>query len=294
MNNRSNVLDLIASALNERNVKESKSEVIRNKYLNELARYIFERSGLTEGDTDDKSILGVCDAFFLAVSEKGICLSEHDLIILSEMLSEMPGMCKKCDNNDLSVFSLESKTGYPRQLAYVKNHFSNEAFKRFDEVIGRVRSEYCDTFETAANGVYYGQYSGCILPFEATWGNVMNGIMNIVSKYGLKKSLVCNISMPDSGVTKFGIFTREMIFDNDNDMLDISMEKTDFFSLAGIANAAKRFGFANGYSSKISSDSEERCIISLSGNKRSQFKMILFLTISGFRFDVTGSYKIIN
>ncbi len=282
MNKHRDDVGIIMQSLSQRSEKEQKSTIIRQKYLHELACLIFE-----ESNRDGNSLLSLCDAFTDTLSNRNILQQQDDMLFLIEVLSQM--LCQK-KNHDLTYFSLEGAE-MPKRLAYVKNMFSDSAFRCFDKKLGPLRCEYCDSFDFAASGVFFGQFDGCILPFESTHGNIMAGVMNTVNKYCLKKALECNIPMPEDEKVKFGIFARDLVLNDKNDRLDVLLEETDLFALSELAIISKKLGTTSGICHRIMLSGENKILLSLKGNKASQFKLMLYMTLSGIRYDITGSYQ---
>lgn len=183
----------------------------------------------------------------------------------------------------------------PYRICYVKNHFSDIAYRIFDNALGGITSDYADSFELAAQSVFYENSTGCILPYESENGGVMTGIKAIVEKYDLNKSYVC---MVDTGgqPTKFVLFTRGIWIDPDANKIEFTVNTDSFFDASDIISSCNLFGFSNGQmtSSSFSEDKRRTSTFIFTGDKSSMLTLMLYLSMEYERSNISGIYKELN
>ncbi len=261
--------------------EKEKINFSRRRYIYELAEIICERSA------DEADIGGeLHKAYVEALESSNIGLTNTEAAQLSCFCAEM--LRDRIAKMGYSVFGVvESQK--PTTICYVKNAFSDMAYRAFDIAIGGLFSEYADGFMSAAQAVYYENSSGCILPFMAEDGTYMSGIAKLVEKYDLKKSAVYTVEK-----TKYAVFTHGIWKNDQADTMEFAVRTPDTFSTGDIINAARQMGFYLAlHNTRISSDDGERYEhFILKTRKQGNFDaMLVYLSFEFERNNLMGIYK---
>lgn len=269
---------------------ESKQEGLQNKttvrqaYLRELARVIPCIHDISYDLIDrlrsEYKALTTCGKLKLNQGETEIlCLH------LTNEITKRTG--------DLSFdYFIHDKSNKPYRICYVKNHFSDIAYRIFDNALGGITSEYADSFELAAQSVFYENCNGCILPYESENGGIMTGIKAITDKYELNKSYVC---MVDTGgqSTKFVLFTRGIWVDPNANKIEFTVNTESFFECSNIISSCKLFGFTDGQmiSNSFGEESRRSSTFIFTGEKSKMSTLMLYLSLEYERSNISGIYR---
>ena len=194
---------------------------------------------------------------------------------------------------DLSFdYFIQDKVNKPYRICYVKNHFSDIAYRIFDNALNGITSDYADSFELAAQSVFYENSNGCILPYESENGGIMPGIRAIAEKYELNKSYVCSV---DTGgqPTKFVLFTRGIWIDPLANKIEFTLNTQSFFECSNIISACKQFGFSNGQiiSNSFGDDFDRKSTFIFDGKKPQMATILLYLALEYERSNISGIYR---
>lgn len=275
-------VDIVCSNLQARQTSVNNNYEIRHAYLRELA------SVLTSMDSSDVNIIHNIRQEYKTLTCEKLSLSQKEKHILCYYISEEMG--KKFDDC-LEMFILDPSFT-PRRLCYVKNHYSDIAYRVFDNALDGVTSEYADSFDLAAQSVFYENCSGCILPYESEGGGVMTGIRTIAEKYDLNKACVCHV---DAGgqMTKFVLFTRGIWVNKDANKLEFTVITPSFFHCSDLIEAGMYFGFKDGgiISTSFSDEDERTSTFSFTGGESNMRAMLLYLSLEYERSRISGIYN---
>ena len=108
---------------------------------------------------------------------------------------------------DNDVFPVNSK------IAYVRNAFSDEAYKIFSRVVPNSSVVYPGSFVSACEEVYYGRAGYCILPYETLSEGSLSGFQRMIRKYDLEPVFTCSVQSAQNtqsgqNVTRFVLLSR--------------------------------------------------------------------------------------
>ena len=137
------------------------------------------------------------------------------------------------------------------RIAYLKNAYADDAFRRFSEVIGDPIVSYVSDFAAVCEEVYYGRADMCILPLDSSRDAKLISFYRLIEKYELKIVMSCDVASMDSGVnTRYALLrktaslmsgkpvgNREMFF-------EFSFVPDESSGLADVLTAAERCGLS--------------------------------------------------
>lgn len=95
------------------------------------------------------------------------------------------------------------------RIAYLKNPYSDEAYRTFASVLNSASLTYAQDFTGVCEEVYYGRARYCILPTEASSEGTLSGFRKLSQKYDLNPVLSCFVSARDgSQTTRFSLLSK--------------------------------------------------------------------------------------
>ena len=99
------------------------------------------------------------------------------------------------------------------RIAYLRNPYSDTAFRIFSEVIKNASVSYPRDFAAVCEEVYYGRCRYCILPVETSDEGALSGFRRLIAKYELCPVLSCPVSTAGgSQTTEFALFAKNIEF----------------------------------------------------------------------------------
>ena len=97
------------------------------------------------------------------------------------------------------------------RIAYLRNPYSDMAFRIFSEVIKNPSVSSPRDFAGVCEEVYYGRCRYCILPVETSDEGALSGFRRLVSKYELCPVLSCSVATASgTQTTRFALFAKNM------------------------------------------------------------------------------------
>ena len=282
-------IDKIAKGLSKHSEALEKLTAIRNRYLYEIAELVCDAIEDPSDITDE-----------LPYAYKN-AVKERDLLFLREEKAKIALYMADILNNKYKDLSFASfgipESDKPTTVSYVKNSFSDLAYRGFDEDIGGLYSEYADGFLSAAQAVYYENSSGCILPFCAHDGSIMTGIARLIETYDLKKTAVFTTDTGGVQHSEFGLFTHGIGANADADTLEFTIHSDDSFIAEDIICALRVFKYEDIYHSQRTSPNDGEKYSFFTAKSRdhiSHIAMLIFLIAEFERHNITGFYKTIR
>ncbi|MBQ9117422.1 MAG: hypothetical protein IJY04_10395 [Clostridia bacterium] len=103
------------------------------------------------------------------------------------------------------------------RIAYLRNPYSDTAYRVFSDVIEKASVTYPRDFTSVCEEVYYGRCRYCILPIETSDEGGLSGFRRLVSKYELCPILSCSVSSGGGSQT-----TRSALFSKNIERLSVS------------------------------------------------------------------------
>lgn len=277
-------VDIVCKNLTSKQKSIDDKTIIRHAYLRELASVIPCIHDISQDvperlHNEYKNIKHQNKLKLFNGEKEVLCL-----YIAEELSKRMGEMSFDCFIQERSV--------RPYRICYVKNHFSDIAYRIFDKALGGITSEYADSFDHAAQSVFYENCSGCILPYESEDGGVMPGIKAIADKYDLNKSYVCIV---DTGgqPTKFVLFTRGLWIDDKANKIEFTVNTESFFDCSDIIAAGKIFGFSDGQmiSTTFGNKYHRNSTFTFTGTKHEMAILMLYLFLEHERSNISGIYR---
>jgi hypothetical protein len=111
------------------------------------------------------------------------------------------------------------------RIAYLKNNFSDEAFRKFSHVFPDAPASYCDDFQSVCEEVSLGHAKYGILPWENARDGRLKTFEALAWRYDLKLILLCEVPMGED-ITQFALLGRRV------QSIDCGRQKErSFFSL---------------------------------------------------------------
>jgi len=96
-------------------------------------------------------------------------------------------------------------------VAYLRNYYSDEAYRKFSEELQSLQVVYNNDFTGVCEDVYDNLVKFCILPIENTNDGVLNSFHSLISKYELKTVMTCDVSTADGeGFTRFALLKKNV------------------------------------------------------------------------------------
>ncbi|MBR2460743.1 MAG: hypothetical protein IKB34_05905 [Clostridia bacterium] len=110
-----------------------------------------------------------------------------------------------------SFFPLTGETEDNARIAYLRNPFSDTAYRVFSEAILNASVSYPRDFNSVCEEVYYGRCKYCILPIETSDEGGLSGFRRLITKYELCPVLSCSVSSGGgSQTTRFALFSKNI------------------------------------------------------------------------------------
>ena len=193
----------------------------------ELAKLIDAENGIAESD---EFITAYREFMKKAFPEDGEITSETP-----EQNRERLAVSKSEDSVNLAAFLCQSvckakaEQGAPltaadffavytvrtegERIAYLRNPYSDTAFRIFSEVIKNASVSYPRDFAAVCEEVYYGRCRYCILPVETSDEGALSGFRRLIAKYELCPILSGPVSTAGgSQTTEFALFAKNIEF----------------------------------------------------------------------------------
>ncbi len=95
-------------------------------------------------------------------------------------------------------------------IAYLRNAFTDRAYRVFSAAMPRARSAYHDSYGSACEAVSTGSCEACILPIEHTLDGKLLGFYRLIDRYELKIACTCDLDQQDGTVSRFALLKKSM------------------------------------------------------------------------------------
>lgn len=97
------------------------------------------------------------------------------------------------------------------RIAYLQNHFTDEAFFKLTARLSKPRAAYFSSFSDVSEEVYHGLCEFCILPVESSVDGKLPRFYALIEKFDLKITAVCDIEAPDGGFTRYALLRHKYV-----------------------------------------------------------------------------------
>ncbi len=97
------------------------------------------------------------------------------------------------------------------KIAYVKNAYSEVAFRAFSSVLTGCSVTYPGSFSAVCEEVYNNRAGFCILPYETSDEGALSGFRQLIIKYELVQVMSCSVSLESAGgtrITRFALLSK--------------------------------------------------------------------------------------
>ncbi len=97
------------------------------------------------------------------------------------------------------------------RIAYVKNAYSDEAYRIISSSLPNTSVVYPESFSSACEEVYNNQAGFCILPYETSEDGALSGFRQLISKYELVQIMSCSVSSDTpigTKITRFALLSK--------------------------------------------------------------------------------------
>lgn len=282
-------IEKLSHSLSKHSAALEKLLTVRNRYLYEIAELV---CGAIESPSDIMEELP--SVYKASVKENFLHISKEEKAKIALYMADI--LNNKYEDLSFASFGIP-ESDKPTTVSYVKNSFSDLAYRGFDKDIGGLYSEYADGFLSAAQTVHYENSSGCILPFCAHDGSIMTGIARLIETYDLKKTAVFTTDTGGVQHSEFGLFTHGIRANADADTLEFTIHSDDSFIAEDIICALRVFKYEDIFHSQRTSpnDGEKYSFFTAkSRDHTSHIAMLIFLIAEFERHNITGFYKTIR
>lgn len=137
------------------------------------------------------------------------------------------------------------------RIAYLKNAYADDAFRRFSEAIGDPTVVYVQDFAAVCEEVYYGRADMCILPLDSSRDAKLISFYRLIEKYELKIAMSCDVTSMDGGVnTRYALLRKNAAMPsekpgNSGEMFfEFSFVPDERSGLADVLTIAERCGLS--------------------------------------------------
>ena len=281
--------DKIMNAISRYSLEKQRLFLMGARHIYELAELVCDLADLEKDLAEE-----LRESYDKIFSGQGNALSREEKVHLSVYIARI--LDERLPEKKITVQSFGIPLSpKPDVISYVKNGYSDEAYLAFDKSLEGIFSDYSDSFAAAAQGVYYENAAGCILPVMADDGSIMMGIAKLIQKYDLKKTSLAGIATGGVQNTKFALLTRGIWWDNPKaDTLEFNVKTKNGMDIADIVVAAGILGYEDvGHMSIVSSENGEiyESFTLKCGENTSTIPLLIYLAIEFERFDLTGFYS---
>ncbi len=94
------------------------------------------------------------------------------------------------------------------KIAYLKNAYADDAFRRFSEVFEEPTVTYAADFTAVCEEVYYGRADMCILPLDSSRDAKLISFYRLIGKYELRIVMSCDVSSGDGVMTRYALLRK--------------------------------------------------------------------------------------
>ncbi len=183
-------------------------------------------------------------------------------------------------------------------IAYLRNSFTDRAYRVFSSTLSRARSEYHDSYGAACEAVSAGNCEACILPIEHTQDGKLLGFYRLIDRYELKIVCTCDLDQQDGSESRFALlkknFTRPRPSETGERFFELSVTRSTDDALAPLLDAARLSGLSLRRIDSIPlaySDDRFACHAVYGNADEAQLKpFLIYLTLAVPQYNPIGLY----
>lgn len=185
----------------------------------------------------------------------------------------------------------------PGRTAYLKNSFTDKAYRIFSSKIRGLTAAYYQGYAAACEEVYYGRSANVILPMYNSTDGKLISFKRMLTKYDLKITAACRIDIDEDSSVLYVLAKKGVTFDSP-EFFDVAVVLPDGVSPATFLTACESFGMKtlllNSVPLEYASDSYGKHELSIQFfAKGANFAgFALFLEASHIRYNIEGLYKL--
>lgn len=240
-----------------------------------------------------------CDLTIDDIVEACSSLSQGDVAVSREFCKLLAGEIKDSRYSLFSDNTAESADEEHMQIAYLKNAFSDKAYRRFAELFPKASAAYYPGFREVCEEVYYGRCTHAILPIYSTVEGHIATFRKLISKYDLKIVSATDIVMSDESVMRYALLTKELETPGKSESLrylELSVAVDDTIKCGEFLAATEYLGAVvssvNSYPLEYS-ENGNLLWVQLDMTEADLTALYLFFECYQIRHTIIGAYKII-
>jgi len=208
-----------------------------------------------------------------------------------------------CFGDRLSLRALLPKeeqepSGELNQTVYVRNGYTDRAYRRFSQTFERMRSAYSPGYSSACEEVYYGRSTHVILPVYSSRDGILITFRRMLRKYDLKLSSACPIEM-ETGETVYYALAQKGIPTERADYLDGTFVIPDGVTTAEFLGICEGFGLSISLINTMPEDDTAGFLVknelgaTFFCKNADVTSFVFFLNASHTRHNIEGLYNIL-
>lgn len=287
MPHRDNIGSTIASNLSTLRDRRSACEELRQMTLLQFIAHACARS-------DAKSVSSASKIYRAACALDG-ALTCAEKVLVCKSIAAQPHFSYKLA--DILLDSIEDiPQSARRNVIYVKNRQSDDAFLGFSKLISRARASYAGTFSECCEAVFDAKCEFCLLPIENTEVGKLQSFYSLLDKYELKICHTLQINKDDSHGVTYALAAKSILPTNvgKDVRFEFNVVRESGEYIGDILTALTELGcgiYALGTDPVEYDHLKQKCFFSVDVPADALAPLLLYLELEYPRFSSIGLYK---
>lgn len=105
----------------------------------------------------------------------------------------------------------EASSKSAERVAYLQNHFTDEAFFKLTGHLKKARAAYFSSIADVCEEVYHGLCEFCILPIESSEDGKLLRFYALIEKFDLKIVAICDLENADGAYTRYALLRHRFV-----------------------------------------------------------------------------------
>jgi hypothetical protein len=178
------------------------------------------------------------------------------------------------------------------RTVYVRNAYSDEAYRRFAADQVGVTVAYVDRFRAAAEDVSVSGADFCILPYADGSGTRVQSVAALVEQNELKLTRLYRVGDEEAALT-FGLYGRAVLPPLASEMaMMLCLPVPSVKGLANLLQAADRMGASLLSVDTLAPEATSACILTLAASAKARMQILLYLALFLPEGSLIGLYPI--
>ncbi len=181
-------------------------------------------------------------------------------------------------------------------IAYMKNSYSDIAYRKFAPLFDRTSAVYFPGFREVCEEVYYGRCTHAMIPIYSSKDGQLLSFRKLISKYDLKITYEADVEMNDDSVMRFSLLQKSFYQKKPEKYIDLSVVLTEHLTVGDFISACEILGASVIMTNSIPleySDDKYNLNFQLNIKKLNMHALYLFLEGAHIRYDVIGLYDVL-